>query len=75
MLVWEDSIIKHQTDGNFKSTGCSEVYLSNLESEAVVVNDECISNSKGFLPPHNDDSEDIFNVMVNLKELRAAEWL
>jgi len=47
--------------------------LSNLESEAVVVNDECISNSKGFLPPHNDDSEDIFNVMVNLKELRAAE--
>ncbi|KAK7368525.1 hypothetical protein VNO80_10551 [Phaseolus coccineus] len=43
----KDAIIKHQTDGNLKSTGSSEGYFSNLESEAVVVNDECISNSKG----------------------------
>lgn len=58
MLVWADAITKHQTDGSLKSTRSTEGSLSNLESEAVV-NDECISNSKGLLPPDNDDSEDI----------------
>ncbi|TKY59778.1 RNA demethylase ALKBH5 [Spatholobus suberectus] len=43
----KDAITKHQTDGNLKSTGSSEGSLSNLESEAAVVNDGCISNSKG----------------------------
>ncbi|KAK7399896.1 hypothetical protein VNO78_11091 [Psophocarpus tetragonolobus] len=43
----KDAITKHPNDGNLKSTGSSEGSLSNLESEAVVVNDECISNSEG----------------------------
>lgn len=58
MLVWADAITNHQSDGSLKSARSTEGSLSNLESEAVV-NDGCISNSKGFLPPDNDDSEDI----------------
>ncbi|XP_020222279.1 RNA demethylase ALKBH10B isoform X1 [Cajanus cajan] len=43
----KDAIIKHQTDGNLKSTGSCEGSLSNVESEAVVANDGCVSDSKG----------------------------
>ncbi|KAH1250564.1 hypothetical protein GmHk_05G013689 [Glycine max] len=50
----KDAITKHQTDGSLKSTRSTEGSLSNLESEAVV-NDECISNSKG------DDSHSVQN--------------
>ncbi|XP_061373801.1 RNA demethylase ALKBH10B [Gastrolobium bilobum] len=42
----KDIITKHQTDGNLKNSGSSQGSLSNSESEAVVVNDGCISNSK-----------------------------
>ncbi|CAJ1939050.1 unnamed protein product [Sphenostylis stenocarpa] len=61
-----DAIIKHQADGNMKRTGSSEGYMSNLESEAVAVNDECVSNSKGFLPPDNDDRNDSDSVESEL---------
>ncbi|OIW18917.1 hypothetical protein TanjilG_25360 [Lupinus angustifolius] len=43
----KDDSTKHQTDGNLKSSGSSQGSLSNSESEAVVVIDRTISDSKG----------------------------
>ncbi|KAG5136161.1 hypothetical protein AAZX31_08G091400 [Glycine max] len=42
----KDAITNHQSEGSLKSARSTEGSLSNLESEAVV-NDGCISNSKG----------------------------
>ncbi|KAF1868503.1 hypothetical protein Lal_00008311 [Lupinus albus] len=43
----KDDLTKHQTDDNLKSSGSSQGSLSNSESEAVVVNNGTISDSKG----------------------------
>ncbi|KAK7319156.1 hypothetical protein RJT34_03874 [Clitoria ternatea] len=43
----KDAITKHQIDDNLKSTGSSQGSLSYPESEAVAVNNGCISDSKG----------------------------
>lgn len=43
----KDTITNHQSDGILKSSGNSLESLSSSECEAVGVNEECISNSKG----------------------------
>ncbi|RDY01856.1 hypothetical protein CR513_14767, partial [Mucuna pruriens] len=43
----KDAITNHQSDGILKSSGNSQGSLSSSECEAVGVNEECISNSKG----------------------------
>ncbi|TKY69195.1 Alpha-ketoglutarate-dependent dioxygenase AlkB [Spatholobus suberectus] len=43
----KDTVTNHQSDGILKSSGNSQGSLSSSECEAVGVNEECISNSKG----------------------------
>lgn len=43
----KDTITNHQSDGILKSSGNSQGSLSSSECDAVGVNEECISNSKG----------------------------
>ncbi|KAL2347825.1 hypothetical protein Fmac_001825 [Flemingia macrophylla] len=43
----KDTATNHQSDGILKSSGNSQGSLSSSECEAVGVNEECVSNSKG----------------------------
>lgn len=49
LVAWADAITNHQSDGILKGSGNSQGSLSTSECEAVGVNEECVSNSKGFL--------------------------
>ncbi|XP_027360912.1 RNA demethylase ALKBH10B-like isoform X3 [Abrus precatorius] len=69
----KDTATNHQSDGILKSSGNSQGSLASSECEAVGVNEECISNSKGNDFPSMQNQQQSQNASTQAKTFIGNE--
>ncbi|XP_027360911.1 RNA demethylase ALKBH10B-like isoform X2 [Abrus precatorius] len=73
IMPQHDTATNHQSDGILKSSGNSQGSLASSECEAVGVNEECISNSKGNDFPSMQNQQQSQNASTQAKTFIGNE--